>query len=96
MYLYGFNHNTIVKIIHLQDNHKHKHNQTKEDYSYDSHMYFHEYKTRLSASVNDMKYLLSIILIIVNDAVEVGENLEYTLVLNTNQPKIKYEKGLNK
>ena len=95
MYLYGFDYYIIVKIIHLQDKHKHKHNQTKEDYSYNSHMYFHEYKTRLSASVNDMKYLLSIILIIVNDVVEVGENLEYTLVLNTNQPKIKYEQGFS-
>ena len=61
-------------------------------YNYD--MYYGSYQTRIAASTNDMRYLLGMCLLIEDDmSIEVGENLEYKLRLNTNLPKIKYEQG---
>ena len=72
----------------------HKYNQTKYDKLYNGNLYFEEYHTKKSASVNDMKYLLSMCLLLESDmSIEVRDNLEYKLQLNTNLPKIKYEQG---
>ena len=84
----------LVKNIHLKDQNKHKYDQIEDDNMYNFDMYYGSYQTRIGASTNDMKYLLGMCLIIdSNVSIEVGENLEYRLRLNTNLPKIKYEQG---
>ena len=84
----------LVKNIHLKDQNKHKLHQIEEDNLYNFDMYYGTYHTRIGASTNDMKYLLSMYLLIESDmSIEVGENLEYKLQLNTNLPKIKYIQG---
>ena len=82
----------LVKNIHLKDQNKHKLHQIEEDNLYNFDMYYGTYHTRIGASTNDMKYLLSMCLLKVI-CIEVGENNEYKLQKNTNLPKIKYIQG---
>ena len=80
--------------IYLKDQNKHKLYQIEEDNLFNYDMYYGIYQTRIAASVNDMKFLLSMCLLLESDtSIEVGENLEYKLQLNTNLPKIRYEQG---
>ena len=48
----------LVKVLHLKDRNKHKYNLTEEDSLYDYPFYYESFQTRLSASVNDMKYIM--------------------------------------
>lgn len=84
----------LVKVIHIKDDDKHKYKQSEEDNQYNYHFYYDFFKTRISPTVNDMKFLLGISYkLISKHAIEVGKNLEYTLKLNTNLPKVRYELG---
>ena len=92
-FIYVFT-NILVKNIHIKDQNKHKLYQIEEDNLFNYDMYYGIYQTRIAASVNDMKFLLSMCLLLESDtSIEVGENLEYKLQLNTNLPKIRYEQG---
>lgn len=50
----------LVWDIHLQDDHRHKRSQIKEDKNYNDNMYYDTFKTKFPANVNDMKYHLRI------------------------------------
>ncbi len=49
----------LVNIIHLKDDNKHKYQQSEEDNQYNYPFYYEVYQTRISPTVNDMKYIIS-------------------------------------
>ena len=59
--LYQFFYYKIVKNIHLKENNKHKLHQIEEDNMYNYEMYYESYQTRVSSSVNDMKYIMGML-----------------------------------
>ena len=58
MYIYSLYFILLVKVIHLKDRNKHKYNLTEEDSLYDYPFYYESFQTRVTASVNDMKYIM--------------------------------------
>ena len=53
----------------MKDDHKHKRNQTKEDTFYNYPFYYETYHTRVSATVNDLKYIIGIYIVSISDHV---------------------------